>query len=121
MLSRDALDAHNAALRAAGLIGPVNAQPAATQMRPELLEGEWNAGPTLPSSAGFTGSSDPRLAAAARRREEELMNLPQAADPKALEFPDEIAPLTEQSIEQRRANAGTMATGLPDDYVYGVE
>lgn len=119
MLSRDALDAHNAALRAAGLIGPVNAPCADTSNPTSQLEGDWNAGPLLPSSAAFTGSSDPRLAAAARRREEELTSLPAAANPAALEFPEEIAPLTEQSIEQRMANAGTMATGLPDDYVYG--
>ena len=121
MLSQEALAAHNAALRAAGLNGPVNAQPAGIENPYENSEAtmEWNRGPMLPSSADFTESFDPRLAAAARKRERELANLPENPHPEEFDCPEEIAPLTEQSIEQRLANAGTMASGLPDDYVYG--
>lgn len=113
MLDQAALNAHNAALRAAGLSPtPANA-PLAGQSGPHSRP------PRTPSLAALTVSSDPRLAAAAKRRLEEQANLPPVADPSYLELPEETAPVTEQSVAQRAANAGTMATGLPEDYVYG--
>lgn len=108
MPSQEELRAHLEALFVAGLPEPHN----------QSLSGETTVPPPGASLEALTASSDRRLAAAAKRRLEELSNLP-PADQEALQLPAETASVTEQSIEERVKNAGSMTTGLPDDYVYG--
>lgn len=88
--------ANAAALKAAGLSAePANVGLGDSETRPK----------PSPSLEGFTGSSDPRLAAAARKRMKQEENPVAPAAEGTGELPEETACLTEQSTEERLKNA----------------